>query len=241
MSHPVTDGAKVDINGQKIVPRNNGNGTYSWTLVHFDPAKDYNIPVKVIDKNGRTLSNTTYHYLGEYYVVAALSTRGTSPTTAEFTWKMSHPVTDGAKVDINGQKIVPRNNGNGTYSWELVHFDPTKSYKIPVKVIDKNGRTLSNTTYHYLGTYYNLSNGKTTNINGDRATLNWKLNRALVEGHTFYVNDRKANPTRNSDGSYTCVVSGIRSGIIYDLPVKIVDAGGKTVSNAMTITVTSSR
>lgn len=42
----------------------------------------------------------------------------------------------------------------------------------------------------------------------------------------------KSSADSTSDGSYTCVVSGIRSGIIYDLPVKIVDAGGKTVSKA---------
>ena len=65
------------------------------------------------------------------------------------------------------------------------------------------------------------------------------MDRELVNGATVTINGRRVKPVKNSDGTYSYNVSGLRSGIKYNLPVKVIDKNGKNISNVMYIKVTT--
>ena len=240
MNHDPEDGASVTINGRKVRPTKESDGTYSYHVTGLDPGRVYKIPVKIVDRNGRTLSNVMDVWVDRYYKLTPGGVyERKSPEIAEFRWWMNHDVTDGASVTINGRKVRPTKNSDGTYSYNVSGLDPARVYKIPVKVVDRNGRTLSNVMDVWVDSYYKVSAGKVTSRTGSTAVFNWKMNRDPEDGATVTINGRKIRPTKNSDGSYSYNVSGLDPARKYSLPVKVIDERGRTISNVINITVTA--
>ena len=240
MDRVPSEGAKVTINGRKINPTKNSDGTYSYTVSGLDPTRSYKLPVKIIDSKGRTISNTLNISVSTAYSLSAGKASPATSTTAVFNWRMSRAITDGARVTINGHKINPTKNSDGTYSYTVSGLDPTRSYKLPVKIIDSKGRTISNTLNISVSTAYSLSAGKASPATSTTAVFNWRMSRAITDGARVTINGRTINPTKNSDGTYSYNVSGLNPAKKYNLPVKVIDKKGRIISNVLHIPVDTS-
>ena len=230
-------GDRVDINGYMVMPKDNGDGTYSYTVTGFDPGSTYSIPVKVVSKNGKSLSNVIIVKVENYYQLSNGKSIGTAQTSAKFTWKMNRKLTGEEMVDINGYRVTPKDNGDGTYSYNVTGFDPGSTYSIPVKVVDKNGKTISNVMIVRVGTYYQLTEGKPIDETPFSAVFNWRMNRTLSNGEKVNINGYSVNPTKNKDGTYSYTVTGLGPSSSYNFPVKVIDKNGRTISNVLNIAV----
>ena len=237
MNRKLTGEEMVDINGYRVTPKDNGDGTYSYNVTGFDPGSTYSIPVKVVDKNGKTISNVLNIEVGTYFQLTGGKTADETLDSAKFTWKMNRKLSSGEKVDINGYKVTPKDNGDGTYSYRVSGFDPASTYSIPVKVVDKNGKTISNVMIVRVGTYYQLTEGKPIDETPFSAVFNWRMNRTLSNGEKVNINGYSVNPTKNKDGTYSYTVTGLGPSSSYNFPVKVIDKNGRTISNVLNIAV----
>ena len=240
MDRAPSDGAKVTINGRTVNPAKNSDGTYSYTVSGLNPMRSYTLPVKVINKSGKTISNVLNISVSTAYKLSAGKSSPATTTTAVFNWRMDRAPSEGARVTINGRKINPTKNSDGTYSYTVSGLDPARSYKLPVKIIDSKGRTISNTMNISVSTAYSLSAGKASPATSTTAVFNWRMSRAITDGARVTINGRKINPTKNNDGTYSYNVSGLNPAKKYNLPVKVIDKRGKVISNVLHIPVDTS-
>lgn len=238
MNRELANGERLTINGRVVNPKRNDDGTYSYNVSGLNPARKYSLPVKVIDKNGKVISNVLNIAADTSCKLSAGKvTSRPSTTTAVFNWRMNYQPSGDARVTINNRVINPAKNSDGTYSYTVSGLDPAKSYKLPVKIIDKNGNTISNVLNISVGTYFTVSAGKVASKSGTSAVFNWKMSRDLSNGEKVSINGHPVIPTKNADGTFSYNVTGFKQGNIYNIPVKVIDSSGKTISNTIYVEV----
>ena len=134
----------VEVNGNKVSPTKNSDGSYSYKITGLGAGNKYTYKVRVVNGSGKVISNTMNFTVDTSYVLSEGKAIGVTEKTAVLNWRSNFPLNSNM-VEVNGYKVTPTRNSDGTYSVKVSGLGAGHKYSFPVRVVNGSGKVISNT------------------------------------------------------------------------------------------------